>query len=341
MNKLKIAIIGFGNAAKAFTKILINKEKDIQQQYQIEPIITTVATNTRGNLVSKNSLNLEQIIDMSNFFAHPNFSDLSTKELIEQADYDVLIELTPLKIETGQPAINYITKAISRSKHVITANKGPLAHSYKKLKQLSEDMNVHFLYETTVMDGTPIFNLVKNTLPYCKVVGFEGILNTTTNYILTEMEKGLTMKKALEAGSKLGFVETNPKNDLAGYDAAAKVAVLANILMDQNITPKDVITEGIENIKLEDVERASQSGKRLKLICKASFVDGELKAKVQLEGLLLTHPLSMISGTTSAVTLKTDLMKDITIIENEPEITQTGFGIFSDLVRLIQFITKS
>ncbi|MFP4456929.1 MAG: hypothetical protein ACLFPS_04655 [Clostridia bacterium] len=341
MNNLKIAIIGFGNAARAFCKILINKDKDIRQNYQLAPIITAVATNTRGNLVLESGLNLEQIVNMNNFFNHPNYSNLSTNEIIEKTNYDVMIELTPLNIESGQPAISYITKAMKRHKHVITANKGPLAHAYKNLKQLSEDMNVHFLYETTVMDGTPIFNLVEDTLPYCKVLGFEGILNTTTNYILTEMEKGLSKEKALENGRSLGFVEANPRNDLEGHDAAAKVAVLANVLMNQTIKPKDVLTEGIENISLEDVQKVSKANNKLKLLCKANITNNEFKAEVKLQELPNNHPLATIKGTSSALTLKTDLMKDITIIENDPEINQTGFGIFSDLIRLIKSIQES
>lgn len=336
MKNLKIAIIGFGNAAKSFSEILLNNSENIISKYNINPIITAIATNTRGNIMSDKALHLEQLINTKDYFNHPDFVEMTTEELVQKANYDVLIELTPLNIKNGQPAINYITQAMKKHKHVITANKGPLAHAYQELKSLAEKMGVEFLFETTVMDGTPIFNLVNKTLPFCKILGFEGILNTTTNFILTEMEKGVTMQDALAKGEEQGFVESDPANDLRGYDAAAKVAALANVLMDRNITPQDVLTQGIEGITEEDIEMAKANNTRIKLLCRAKLVNDSFTAEVVLTPLAISHPLAMINGTSSAITLNTDLMKDITVIENSPEIAQTGFGIFSDLITLIE-----
>jgi len=336
MNKLKIAIIGFGNAAKAFSQILIDKKRDILDKYNINPVVTAIATNSRGSLISDNELDLKELIKSKDYFTHPNYTPLNSLEIIKEADYDVMIELTPLNIENGQPAIKYIKEALKRKKHVITANKGPIAHAYRELKELAKLNAVRFYYETTVMDGTPVINLFDQTLPFCEVVGFEGILNTTTNYIITQMEKGISFEKALEEGKKQGFVEANADNDLAGYDAAAKVSVLANVLMDKNIKPQEVITEGIQDLTLENISQALKENKKLKLLCKAYYKDSRLITEVKLTKLNMNHPLANINGTSSAITLKTDLMKDITIIENDPEIMQTGFGIFSDLIRLIK-----
>ncbi len=338
MNKLNIAIIGFGNAAKAFSKILIEKEKNIIDKYDFKPIITAIATNSRGCLISDEQLNIKELINMKNYFNHPKYTTLNSLDLIKQANYDLMIELTPLNIENGQPATEYIKTALKRGKHVITANKGPIAHAYQELKELANHMNVKLYYETTVMDGTPIFNLFNDTLPFCKVIGFEGILNTTTNYIITEMEKGISFKDALEKGRKQGFVEANPKNDLAGYDAAAKVSVLVNALMNKNIRPQQVQTEGIETLSFDDIAKATKNNVKIKLLCRAYYENSELIAEVKLKKLNFDHPLANINGTSSAITIKTDLMKDITIIENEPEINQTGFGIFSDMIRLIDTI---
>ncbi len=335
MNKLSLAIIGFGNSARAFSKILQNNQAKIAQEYNTEVIVNAIATATRGCLYNKNGLALEELLNTSQYFDHPDYVQMTSKEILEAADYDVMIELTPLNIESGQPAIEYLKIALNRGKHVITANKGPLAHAYGELQSLANLNQVLFLYETTVMDGTPIFNLIRETLPYCKILGFDGILNTTTNFILEELENGSDFEIALEKGKKEGFVEANPTNDLAGNDAAAKTAVLINTLMNKHIKPEDIEYEGIIGITKEDVIKAKKENMKYKLICQASCADG-IRASVKLQKVSLSHPLANINGTSSAITLHTDLMGSITIVENNPTIMQTGYGIFSDLLRIIK-----
>jgi homoserine dehydrogenase len=339
MNNLSLAIIGFGNSARAFTKILMSKEHEIRQLFDYNIQINSIATATRGNVYCKEGINPLDLLNNNEYFNHKDYTAMSVLELIDIAQYDVLIELTPLNIETGQPAIEYIKRALKRGKSVITANKGPLANAHNELKSLAISNSASFLYETTVMDGAPIFNLIEDTLPFCEILGFEGILNTTTNFILDKMEHGMSYDSALELGRSQGFVEADPQNDLAGKDAAAKTAVLANVLMNASIKPNQVDYEGIMGITSDDILSAASANKRYKLVCKATKEE-EIKTSVKLQLLDLSHPLANINGTSSALNIHTDLMGIITIIENNPSIEQTGYGIFSDLIKLLKKGTK-
>jgi homoserine dehydrogenase len=256
-------------------------------------------------------------------------------EIAENVDYDILFELTPLEIFSGQPAIDHIKAALSRKKHAVSANKGPIAWAYESLSDLAEKNKVLFYHETTVMDGTPLFNLVDETLKFCKIKEVKGILNSTTNFVLEEIAKGKPYKEVIEEGKKRGFVEEDPAMDIEGWDAAAKTAALLNVLMGANITPLDVDRKGIEDIDYEQIKEAEKRGNMIKLICYGGIEDGKVVARVKPEEVNKNSLLATITGTTSIVSITTDLMGTISIVEHEPEIEQTAYGVFSDLVRVL------
>ena len=179
---------------------------------------------------------------------------MTTMEIVRKADYDILIEMTPLNIFSGQPAISHIEEAFARGKDVVTANKGPIAWRFSALKKMAEEKECKFFYETTVMDGTPVFNLVEKTLPLAKVTEVSGILNSTTNFILEEMAKGSPYDDIISRGKAMGFIEADPAMDIEGYDAAAKITALLNVLMDADMTPDQVDRKGIEDITAEQIQ---------------------------------------------------------------------------------------
>lgn len=344
MKTLKIAMLGFGNAGRAFSKLLIDRNEEIKNLgWEIK--ITAIATLTRGNLVDASGIDLEKAIKDIELEGHFDrnsraYSSLSSQEILQKADYDVLIEITPLNILSGEPAIHNITTAFNRRKHVITANKGPIAWAYKELKALSKKQEVFFLHETTVMDGTPIFNLVEDTLPMCKIKGLKGILNTTTNFVLEEMSKGYSFEEAIAEGIRRGFVEAEPTMDIEGFDAAAKTAALINVLMKGDVSPLDIKRQGIQHITHEDIAKAKECGKVIKLLCEARLEDGKIIGEVKPVEIEKDNILVSISGTSSVLSINTDLMGEITVVEHEPEIQQTGYGLFSDLLKLIKLIDK-
>ena len=336
----KLALLGFGNAGQAFAKLLMEKHDEIIEKYGFDVMVTAIATNSKGNLVCADGIDLAKALsdlEESGKFQDENcLVDKNTLEIVSEADYDVLVEMTPLNIFTGQPAISHIETAFSRRKDVITANKGPVAWKFSQLSKIARDNNLKFYYETTVMDGTPVFNLVDKTLMMAKVTEVSGILNSTTNFILEELAKGAEYDDIMSRGRSMGFIEADPAMDIEGYDAAAKITSLLNVLMEADITPDMVDRKGIEDITVEDIKAADKRGNVIKLLCKGVRDEkGNVKASVKPEEVPKNHMLASIDSTTSVVSITTDLMKTVSIIEHEPEIEQTAYGVFGDLLRVL------
>ncbi len=198
--------------------------------------------------------------------------------------------------------------------------------------------NLQFLYETTVMDGTPIFNLVKYTLPGCRVESFKGILNSTTNFVIEEMEKGNSYDEAIKEAQRRGFAEANPELDIEGWDAAAKTTALANVLMDADLTPLDIQREGIENIEMEDIEKALKDNKKIKLLCEGYRENGKVYGRVKPTLVDKSDLFATVDATSSVLSITTDLMGEVVILERNPEIQQTAYGIYSDLLTLLNYL---
>ncbi len=341
MKTVNLALMGFGNAARAFARILLEKEAALAADYDAKVCVTAIATGSRGALVDRQGIDLgeaiRQIEEEGRFDpAHPAYSTLSGLEIAQQAQYDCLVELSPLNIHTGQPAMSHIQAALNRKKHAITANKGPIAWAYGRLRDLAKAQGVGFYYETTVMDGTPVFNLVQKTLHHCKVICVEGILNTTTNFVLEELAKGQPYEDVLEEGRRRGFVEADPSMDLDGWDAAAKLTALLNVLMDAGITPMDIDRTGIGGVTSAQMAEAAARGKVIKLLCHGHRDEQGLHAWVRPTEVEAGSLWATITGTSSVVSIETDLMGKLSMVEHDPELPQTGYGIYSDLTRLLE-----
>lgn len=343
-DNIKIAILGFGNVGKSFAKLLTEKKEEILRKFKLEVNVVAISTKSKGSLVNENGIDLMSVLDDLEKYNHfdeksNDYREVSSIEIAENVDYDILFELTPLQIFSGQPAIDHIKAALNRKKHAVSANKGPIAWAFEELSSLAEKNKVLFYYETTVMDGTPVFNLVDETLKFCKVTGVKGILNSTTNFVLEEIAKGKAYDEVIKEGKKRGFVEEDPAMDIEGWDAAAKTAALLNVLMKANITPYDVDRKGIEDIDYQEIKAAEKRGNVIKLICYGGIENGKVVARVQPEEVNKNSLLASISGTTSIVSITTDLMGTVSIVEHEPEIEQTAYGVFSDLIRVLSNMT--
>lgn len=350
MKELKVALVGFGAIGQAFAKILMEKDEEIRKKFDTRISVVTIATKTRGQLVDAWGIDLHKALmnvqRNGRFDKVLGFEEHRTPlELVNSVHYDVLIDMTPLGSRLGINSKDYIKAAMKRGKHAITANKGTVAGDFKYLTELAEKNNCKFMYEATVMDGMPLFNMKKDYLKLCEILEVKGILNRTTNYILGEMSQDMKeLEGVLEAVRKdqaATFVEANPVDDLAGIDAAAKVAVLANVLMDANLTPEDIDREGIMDIKPEDIAAADARGNVIKLICRI-FRDeeGNVKGQVRPEEISKHDTYANIEGTASILTLKTDMVGTLTFIEEttrpEESAEQSAYGILSDLLTLIK-----
>ncbi len=341
MRTLRVAILGFGNAGQAFGRLILDKHATIKKDWDTDVKVVAIATGRRGSCINEAGIFLEEAWDLFQKGlgfpkGYEGRTELDSIEIAKNVDYDVLVELTPLNIFTGQPAILHIETAINRGRHVITANKGPIAWAYENLRQKAEDKGVQFLYETTVMDGTPIFNLVEDTLPLCQVQEVKGILNSTTNYVLGELEKGIDYDTIMMEGKRRGFVEADPSLDLEGWDAAAKTAALLNVLMRADLTPDRIQRKGIEDIHRTQVLEAAKKNKKIKLVCRGLRENGVVVGSVNPEEIPMADLYANMDGTTSIISITTDLMGTLSIVEHDPEILQTGYGVFSDFIRLIR-----
>jgi len=335
----KVCLIGFGSSGQELCRILLERKERITSLTGNKVEVVAVATKSRGNLVDHSGLDLKELLKLaeskSGFHDHPSLVRIDTVDLIKESGADVLIELSTLSIKDGQPALTHIETALDQGMQIITANKGPIAWGYKRLKEKADQKGLQLLFESTVLDGTPVFNLVKRALLDCRVEGFRGILNSTTNYILGKMESGLPYEGALQHAKDQDFVEADSDLDTKGWDAAAKTAVLINVLMDGNVTPMDIDREGIDGLTLDQVQAALKANKRYKLVCEGYRKDNGIYGRVSPQVLDVAELFCAVNASSSVICLQTEMMGEICIVENNPEIRQTAYGVYSDLLHLL------
>jgi homoserine dehydrogenase len=253
---------------------------------------------------------------------------------IRETNADVVIEVTPTDIRTGEPAISHIRAALAVGKHVVTTNKGPVVLAMRELLELAAANEVQFRYEGTVMSGTPVLNVGQRFFAGNRIDRIRGILNGTTNYILTQMESGKSYGDALKEAQRLGYAETKPDADVLGHDALGKVVILANRLMGANLRVGDVSCEGITGITAEHVARSAAAGKRWKLIGEARREGDRVIGSVAPRELPSSDPLAHVQGVTNAITFTTALLGDVTIEGPGAGKKETGFALLSDLLEI-------
>jgi homoserine dehydrogenase len=246
----------------------------------------------------------------------------------------VCIETTPLDIRSGEPARSHVRAALEGGAHVVTANKGPAAFAYAELAALARMHRREFLFEGAVMDGIPVMNLVRETLPGVTIEGFRGVINSTTNHILTALERGETFHEALARMQAEGIAEADATLDVDGWDAAAKVAVLMNVLMGAQVTPHDIERQGIRGVSSDEVRAAVAAGERVRLVASARRDDGVPKGRVRPERVPADDPLGGLQGQQNALLLRTDVLGEIGILQRDAGLTQTAYAIVSDLITI-------
>ena len=329
---LRALIIGFGNVAQRLAAMLTVERHLFPglNDLQLEPV--GIFTRQRGALVDPAGLDLERALrqfrDSGKFPAAP----MPVMQALETLDYDVLVELSTLNIAgKGEPAVSHVRTALGRKRHAVTANKGPAAFAYQELSALARKKGVRFLFESAVMDGTPVFSL-RQALAGCRVTGVSGILNTTTNFVISRLEMGETMDSAVKTAQRLGFAEADPSLDLDGWDAAAKTAILANVFLGADIDPLQVERRGIGDLTPEAVAKAAASGRRFKLICRADLDNGKVRAKVAPEEIAADQLFAAVNGKGAALRLETDMMGPFWIVQENPGLNDTAAGVLQDIL---------
>ncbi len=341
MPHYKLAFLGFGNVGQALAELLLQKESELAEKYDIQFSVTGIGTGRHGSIVdAANGIDLTQALDAARSGGDLSLladqPALGALDLLRASESNVLFENTSVNHKTGEPAVLHIQTALELGMHVCTANKGPVVHAHRALSALAAQNGVKFLYESTVMDGAPIFSLFREALPAAKLLSFKGILNSTTNMILTRMEQGETFDAAVAHCQKIGIAETDPSADVDGWDAAVKVAALVNVLMDTPFKIEEVQREGMRQITPEMIAAAAQEEKRYKLVCSAERVGDKITAKVAPELVPNTSPLYSVEGTSSVVEFNTDALGKFSIVETDPSPQTTAYGLLADFVNAVK-----
>ena len=332
--RVDLALIGFGNVARRFVTLLEDERERVIRDYGLDCRILGIATRRHGSHFDPLGIDPSTLTDPLPSLDR-SINAFMVIEQLGQSDGDlrIVVETTTLDITNGQPAIDHVRAAIETGCHVVTANKGPVAFAYAALRDEAAAAGVQFLFEGAVMDGIPIFNLVRETLPAVEVRGFRGVINSTTNHILTALERGEQFEDALARMQAEGIAEADPSLDLDGWDAAAKASALANVLLDARVTPLNVKRSGIRASHGERALKALANGRRLKLVASATRTDsGSVNVAVEPIELPASDLLASLDGKANALVLETDVLGEIAVCQLEGNLTHTAYALLSDLI---------
>jgi homoserine dehydrogenase len=297
--------------------------------------LTGVATRRTGWLVDPDGLNPLAILNNHWPAQQPQTAPRNVREWVERARADVVFEASSLNAATGEPAIEHIKAALELGAHAVTANKGPIVHAFHELTSLANGKGRRFLYEATVMDGVPIFSMFPLGLPAMDIRGFAGVLNSTTNVVLTEVEKGRSFDEAIRRAQAMGIAETDPATDLDGWDSAVKIVAMTIVLLGVPIRLDQVRRAGIRDLSEEKIRSVRSSGMRYKLVCRAERRGAGVECGVQPELLLASDPLANLEGSSSAVRFDMDIFS-LSLVEHNPGIEATGYGLLADFLRAVR-----
>ena len=341
----KLSFIGFGNVARNLARLLLRKQELLKSKYGVTFSFTGIATGRHGFAVNPDGLDIQQALELME--SGKSISPLSifyiedSLSVIRHSNANIMFENSPVNTQTGQPAIDHIRKALELGMHAITANKGPVVHGYRELMALAKSKEKIFGFESTVLGGSPVFSVFRETFPLAELSSFKGILNATTNIILSRMENGESYENAVKYCQSVGVAETDPTNDVDGWDAAIKVAALITVLMDTPFLPQQVNPTGIRGITPEMIAAAKAEGKRYKLVCSAEKVGEEIKARVAPALVDSSSPLYGMMNSSTGVTFRTDVVPDYSITVSEREgmsggPIETAYGLFADFVNVVK-----
>jgi homoserine dehydrogenase len=331
--KLRLIIVGFGVVGQSFARLILSRAADLYSTYGVNPRVVA-CIDKRGVVACPSGIDLQKLLDIKKIKGtvgayKSERSKWTEKDIVEQIDSEVLLELTPTNLQDGEPGISNIVSAMRSGKHVITVNKGPLALAFPSLMELASYNNVMLRFSGTVGGGTPILEFAKRCLKGDSILSFKGILNGTTNYILTKMEEGLSFESALRDAQKKGIAEAIPELDIDGYDAAAKVSIIANWIMGMKKTICDVERTGIAGVNLKDIEEARKRNNAIKLV-------GMVENKK-----LIVRPIQVskfdpicVNGTLNAVTFSSEHSGQHTIIGLGAGGMETASSVLRDLIEI-------
>jgi homoserine dehydrogenase len=350
MRNIRLAIVGFGVVGQGLAELLHTKKEFLRQQFDLSVSLVGVANARSGFIYKEDGLDIPLLLEITAtrqpLTQHPNIQHWEyALEGLQATQADILAEATGTNLRDAEPGLSHIRAALTKSMHVITANKGPVALDAIELLALAHQQRVQLRMESTVMAGTPVLSTISQGLAGSRVRTVRGILNGTTNYILTAMAQGRAYEEVLKEAQAQGYAEADPTADVEGYDAVAKVLILAALAFGHSLKPDQVTRQGITAITKEQMQRAVHNNARIKLIASlhvaSELGDTPLEARVEPIELPLIDPLARVDGVMNAITLQTDTLSSITIIGPGAGRLETGLGLLSDLIAIAKIYPSS
>jgi homoserine dehydrogenase len=335
--KIALLLIGFGNVARRFVRLIEESRADLDA-LGIEPIIVGITTARHGSVFEVAGLDAvraaQRIAEGRGLgpALAPSTLEFVARLRSQGVETRMIVETTPLDIRFGEPALSHVRAGFAAGAHVVTANKGPVAFAYRSLQREAADAGVSFLFEGAVMDGVPIFSLVRETMPASRVLGFRGVVNSTTNFLLTALERRESFDAAVARMQAEGIAEADPSLDVDGWDAAAKTAALANVWLDARMTPHDVEREGVTPAAGDRARAAISAGRRLKLVASAMRDGTGVRARVSLEELPADDPLAILDGQGNAIEIDTWPLGRLVITQRDGGLEKTAYALLSDMI---------
>lgn len=338
MKTVRLMIVGFGNVGQGMLQIMRDEASTFEDHFGVRFTIVAVNDMRLGSLYEPDGLPVQGLLDAA---AAGDLSKVpasqrswTVERMLAEAQADTLVEASFTDLQTGEPALTYIRRALMSGKHVVTTNKGPIALHFHDLHSLAQENKVRIGFEGTVMSGTPSLALGMKLLSAAGIQRIQGIFNGTTNFILSRMEAGCSYAEALAEAQALGYAEADPTGDVEGFDAAGKVVILSNLVLGASLNMASVDRTGITQLTPQDLQAAKLEGKRWKLIGTIEYIGDQIQASVQPMPLPVDHPLANVGGATNAITYTTRLLGDVTLIGAGAGRLETGYALINDLLAI-------
>ena len=323
---MRVALIGFGNVGRALARMLVGTGAPFT--------VTAIGTARHGAVVAPEGVDLRAVLAGT---------DLPRRALppIRELPADIVVEITTLDPRTGEPALTYIRDALAARKHVVTANKGPIARAYRELETLAATNGRLLRFEATLADCLPVFTLRRSALPLAEIRSIRGIVSSTCNHILSACARGTTFEDALSEAQRLGIAEADPRNDLEGHDAAAKATILVNVLMGADLRPEDVRRTPIDAAAGEAARAAAAAGARVRPLIEITRHDGRVHASFAPLVVEPLDPLYAVDGFSMGLVFDTDLAGRIAVQLHDPHVDQVAYAILTDLLEIRASMPRS
>ena len=335
---VKLVYVGFGIVSQGLAEIILDNNSVLPSVNREKIQTVGILDTMKGSKIDSNGIHMhDMLLNAKNGdYSLLTESIIDIPKAIQEINADIIIEASFTDIKTGQPAISHIESALKSNKHVVTTNKGPFAVAYKQIFNLAALMKKNVAIEGTVMSGTPIINVLNNGLFGSDITAISGIMNGTSNYILSKMELGMTYNYALSQAQKLGYAEADPTSDVEGLDTLAKVMILANVVFDVQLIQEEIEVTGISDIILSDIKEASSRDERWKLIGSVwKDNKGKVHGSVSPKLISINDSLYSISDATNALKITSNILGDTTIVGEGAGKIETGFALYNDIISIV------